>query len=90
MCTSRLSVLGPLLFILYVKDLPEATVNLRMTLYAYCTTLIQCSQSDLSQLVLGMKQTNDWLDKNTLTLNFDKTFFIQFSKGLKQKQPNIN
>ena len=85
MCTPRLSVLGPLLFILYVNDLPQATVNLTMTLYTVCTTLMQRSQSDLSQLVLGMKQTNDWLDKNRLTLNFDKTFFIQISKRVETK-----
>ena len=78
------SILGPLLFILYVSDLPEATANLTMTLYADDTAFIQLSQSDLSQLVLGMKQTIDWLDKNKLTLNFDKTFF-QFSKRVETK-----
>ena len=74
------SILGPLLFILYVNDIPEATTNLTMTLYADNTTLIQLSQSDVSQLVLGMKQTIDWLDRKKLCLNFDKAFFNQFSK----------
>ena len=49
------SILGPLLFISYVNDLPEATANLTMTLYADHTALIQLSQSDISQVVLGMK-----------------------------------
>ena len=82
--------MGPLLFILYVNDLLEATANLTMTLYADDTALIQLSQSDLSQLVLGMKQTIDWLDRNKLTWNFDKTFF-QFSKkgGNKSNQISI-
>ena len=78
------SILGPLLFILYVNDLPEATANLTMTLYADDKVLIQLSQSDLSQLVLGMKQTIDWLDKNELTLNFDTTLF-SFRKRMETK-----
>ena len=82
--------MGPLLFILYVNDLSEATANLTMTLYANDTALLQLSQSDLSQLVLGMKQTIDWLDKNKITLNFDKTFFIQFSKKGGNKSNQIS
>ena len=54
-----------------------------MTLYADDTVLIQLSQSDRSQLVLGMKQTNDWLDRNTL--NFDKTFSFSFQKRVETK-----
>ena len=34
-----------------------------MTLYANDTALIKLSQSDLSQFVLGMKQTIDWFDR---------------------------
>ena len=79
------SILGPLLFILYVKDLPEATANLTMTLYADDTALIQLSQSNLSQLVLGMKQTIDWLDRNKLTMKFDKTFLFSFQKRVETK-----
>ena len=84
--------MGPLsVYLLYVNDLPEATANLTMTLYADNTALIQLSQSNLSQLVLGMKQTIDWLDRIKLTLNFDKNFFIQFSKkgGNKSNQISI-
>ena len=84
------SILGQILFILYVNDLPEATANLTMTLYADDTALIQLSQSYLSQLVLGMKQTIDWLDKNKLSLNFDKTLFIQFSKKGGNKSNQIS
>ena len=79
------SILGPLLFILYVNDLPEATANLTMILYGDDTALMQLSQSDLSQLVLGMKQTIDWLDKNKLTLNFDITFLFSFQKRVETK-----
>ena len=70
---------------MYVNDLPEATANLTMTLYADEPVLIQLSQSDLGQLVLGMKQTIDWLDRNKLTLNFDKTFLFSFQKNVETK-----
>ena len=65
-------------------------MNLTVALYVADTALIQLSQSDLSQLVLGMKQTNNWLNKNKVSLKFDKTFLISFQKGWKQKQSNIN
>ena len=70
----RGSILGQLLFIWNVHDLPEATANLAVTLYADDTALIQLSQSDFIQLVLGVKQNMDWLDRNKLTLNFYKIF----------------
>ena len=69
-CNSRL-FLEPILFILYVNDLPEAIVNLTLNLYADDTALKKLSQSHLSQLILGMKQAIDWLDRKKSTLNFD-------------------
>ena len=61
-----------------------------MTLYADDTALIQLSQSDHSQLVLGTKQTNDCLDKTKLTLNFNKTFLFSFQKGLETKSKQLS
>ena len=83
--------MGPLLFILYVSNLPEATADLTMSLCADDTTLMQLSQSDLSQLVLGIEQPIDWLDSNQLYLNFDKTFLFSFQKkrGNKSNQVSI-
>ena len=56
-----------------------------MTLYADDRALIQRSQSNLSQLVLGMKQTIDRLDRNNLALNFDTTFLFSFQKRVETK-----
>ena len=74
------SILGPLLFILYANDLPEATTNLTMILHTDKTALTQFIQLDLRQLALGIKQTKYWLDKNKLNLKFKTIFFKSVCK----------
>ena len=76
--------MGPLLFILHVNDPPEVTINLTRTHYANDTALIQLNSSDLSQLALGMKKTDDWSDKS-LSLNIEKKFLFRFHKRVETK-----
>ena len=68
------SILGPLLFLIYINDLQNAT-NLFIKLYADDTVL--CSQSDdlkkLENEVNGeLKKVFQWLASNRLTLNLKK------------------
>ena len=70
------SVLGPLLFIMYVNDLPRAVNNCNIELYADDTLLYFASKSVStieSNLNLDLLNVIHWLRANFLSLNIDKT-----------------
>ena len=74
------SILGPLLFILLINDLPNAS-NFFSLLYADDTTL-EMSSNDLVKLYIEAKieldKIADWFRANKLTLNISKTKYILF------------
>ena len=77
------SVLGPLLFLLFINDLPNATDFLTL-LFADDTTF-QVSGSELNQLFdlanTELKKSAVWFEANKLTLNVKKTKFMVFSES---------
>lgn len=74
------SVLGPLLFLLYINDLPSAT-NFLSSLFADDTALSK-SSSSLENLVTScnaeLAKATEWLHSNKLSLNTNKTKYIIF------------
>ena len=74
------SVLGPILFLLYINDLPNAT-NLYTTLFADDTGFL-VSSTDLKALELQanaeLSKAYEWFKANKLTLNITKTKYIVF------------
>lgn len=78
------SILGPLLFILYINDLPEI-VEENVLLYADDTTVSfgAASIGELTQKIEhAITHMNTWFDENCLTLNINKTQLIRFSYPL--------
>ena len=78
------SILGPLLFIIYVNSLPNS-VNCKCVMYADDTTLlISSSDPDTLQKELDLQLNNiiNWFRLNKLTLNIKKTKLMLF--GTKQ------
>ena len=75
------SILGPILFILLINDLPNASKRFFTLLYADDTTL-QISSSDLLFLFKTanseLEKLADWFRANHLTLNISKTKYILF------------
>ena len=75
------SILGPLLFLLYINDLPNASTILHSILFADDTNLF-FSHSDLTQATDIMNRelynTTQWLNSNRLSLNVKKTHFMVF------------
>ena len=80
------SVLGPLLFLLYVNDIPKLKQNFHCTLFADDTTLA-CSEANYDNLIgntnVGLSQFLDWTVAKRLSLNADKTAAILFSNRTK-------
>ena len=75
------SVRGPLLFLIYINDLPNVSKVLSFFLFADDTNIYYKSH-DLTHLQKIMnrelKKVKKWLDANRLALNIDKTNFVIF------------
>jgi hypothetical protein len=83
------SILGPLLFILYVNDLPTVVENSRVKMFADDTSLTvvkrvkdkleKCLRKDLFCI-------SEWVECNRLKLNVDKTQFLVLSRRRRVKE----
>ena len=86
------SVLVPLLFLIYINDLPNISSKLNFFLFADDTNLYYESD-DLMELEKTMnkelKQLSLWLNVNRLALNIGKTNFIVFRGKKKPCNHNV-
>ena len=70
------SVLGPLLFIIYINELPNVVVSCNVELYADDALIYFASKSvdDIqAHLTADLRRIINWLQANYLILNLDKT-----------------
>lgn len=75
------SILGPLLFLLYINDFTQASKMFSMRLYADDTSLTVSGKNIddlLYQINLELPNMHDWLCANKLTLNLKKTKYLVF------------
>ena len=81
------SVLGPLLFLLYINDLPNVSKKLTFYLFADDTN-IYFDSPDLFNLQKTvnkeLRKIKRWLESNRLALNIDKTNFLLFHSSSKK------
>ena len=88
------SILGPLLFLLYINDLPQA-VDCELLLYADDTCLI-FQHKEIHEIETVLKKNFsmlvDWFVDNKLSIHFgeDKTKSILFGSKRKQKSKLLN
>ena len=75
------SVFCPLLFLIYINDLPNTSKKLNFYLFADDTNIYYESK-DLSDLIRivnkELRLVKKWPDSNKISLNFDKTNYIIF------------
>jgi len=84
------SILGPLLFLIYINNLSQTTNSVaELILFADDTSIVISNinlEEFTSTIELVMKQTINWFQSNLLSLNYNKTHFLQF---LTKKQNEI-
>jgi hypothetical protein len=83
------SILGPLFFILYINDLPKSIAGLAIpVLFADDTSMI-ITKSDCKEFTniinRNLIKINEWFKSNSISLNHDKTYFLQFHTQTNQK-----
>jgi hypothetical protein len=77
------SILGPLLFLLYINDLPKLINKTSTPILFADDTSILFAHSNLTELNKNIHiiftTLNKWLGANELFLNFNKTNYVQFT-----------
>ena len=76
------SILGPLIFSIYINDIIKASTSLQQTLYADDGNSSLCGNNPdvlVERLNFELISLNRWIIANGLLLNTDKTVFILFS-----------
>ena len=84
------SILGPLLFIIYINDLPKIVPNFQFIIYADDTALyttinnFNSDSTDVTLINSELSSIYDWLKLNKLSLNVSKTKAMIFSTPQRQ------
>ena len=87
------SVLGHLLFLLFINDLPNASKHLKFYLFADDTNLYYDSETlddVIKKVNKGLKHIKRWFDAYKLSLNTSKTNFIIFHSSLSPVTTDIS
>ena len=87
------SILGPLLFLLYINDISQSSDILTFFLFADDTTVFlqdfPSNNNTENTLNTELEKVSCWLAANKLSLNVKKSNFLHFHHG-KSKKPTLN
>ena len=85
------SILGPLLFLLYINDISKSSDILKFFLFADDTTVFYSAdpKDANSENILNceLEKVSCWLAANKLSLNVKKSNFLHFHRGNSKKIP---
>ena len=78
------SILGPLLFLIFINDFPNSSNFFKFTLFADDSTLTCKFKNDSVRMISNtlnqeMSKVFQWLNSNKIKVNIDKCNFINFS-----------
>jgi Reverse transcriptase (RNA-dependent DNA polymerase) len=86
------SILGPLLFLLFINDLPNVSPALHFELFADDSNVFVSHRSHeqiFQTLNLELHHVGDWFKANRLSLNLTKTSFVLFNSHRKTLPTHI-
>ena len=86
------SILGPLLFLIYINDIIESSSILKFFLFADDTTVFYTDKTNTNTektLNTELAKVSNWLAANKLSLNVAKSTFMHFHYG-KQPKPELS
>ena len=86
------SVLGPLLYLIYINDLPHVSNVFKMVMYADDTTLFCNIDNNVTEDVINRElfKIYEWLGANKLALNVTKTkFMVIHTRNKSVKYPSL-
>ena len=83
------SVLGLLLFLVFIKDLDDYCSQNCLTLYRDDTVVKQKGESTTKVFSQSLNLVSDYLIKNKLTINYEKTCFMNMKARRKSSQQQI-
>ena len=76
------SILGPLLFLIYINDIVQSSNLLKFYLFADDTTIFYSTKVNINTekiLNIELEKVTNWLNCNKLSLNIGKSSFLKFS-----------
>ena len=84
------SILGPLLFLLYINDISHSSEILKFFLFADDTTVFYSADpsdnNTEATINRELEKVSSWLSANKLSLNVKKSNFLHFHHGKKEKK----
>ena len=87
------SILGPILFLVYINDIINASTKIDFTIYADDTTLLMKDTNILTLHEIVTTELNNidlWIKSNNLKLNVNKTSYIFFqNRSINHVFPNL-
>ena len=86
------SVLGPILFSLYIIDVPSVCTSVNIQMYADDTVPYvhgKSKQQAASKLIEAPIHVSDWLKRSHLHLNINKSVCMFFSQKSSAQQANV-
>ena len=87
------SILGPLLFLLYINDIHNCSELISIVLFADDTNILYshtCLKKLNEIIQVEINKITDWLNANKLSINTEKTKFILFRTKNKKPKYTIN